>query len=268
MNLTLVVGSEGLLGKKLVQMLVEKPNSVIVGFDRFKGEMKSIPNFTYVRGSVLNADDLLELKNEIYRIQSLHGIIGQMNGILNCFAAPEFSFRDLQPPESLEIGDARIWAWRNYPSQDFVNQYETNVVGVHKLLTTICDSYIDSEKLSIVNFSSMYSLRVPNQDLFMNPDRFVFKAPAYSASKAALNNYTQFLAGLFQGKGIRVNSIVPGSIETDQSEKFKIEYGKATFTGRMMKPEDVVGAVEFLLSDSSKYMNGACLTIDGGWSAK
>ena len=268
MKLILVVGSEGRIGSSLVKTWTNNENIQVIGFDRATSSNCKAPNFSYISGSVLNLDDLEVLKETIETIQAQYGILGEMNGILNCFTAPDFEYGNLQPPISLNTLDARIWAWKNYPSEDFLAQYETNVIGIHSLLTRICDLYLNSKNLSIVNFSSMYALRVPNQDLFVNPSKFVFKPPAYSASKAAIINYTEYLAGIFQGRGIRVNAIAPGSIEAGQSEKFISEYGKTTLTGRMMQNEDVVGAIEFLVSDASRYMNGSCMTVDGGWSIK
>jgi NAD(P)-dependent dehydrogenase (short-subunit alcohol dehydrogenase family) len=268
MRLILVVGSEGRIGRGLVKAWTKNAETKVIGFDTSPSTICNVPNYVYIQGSVLNENDLCELRTQIETIQVELGIVGEMHGILNCFTAPDFDYSNMQPPKTLSAHDARIWAWKNYPSRDFLTQYETNVVGIHNLLTNLSDQYLNSKKLSIVNFSSMYALKSPNQDLFVNPNKFVFKAPAYSASKAAIKNYTEYLAKIYEGRGIRVNCIAPGSMEAGQSEEFKSRYGENTLTGRMMQLEDIVGAIEFLLSDDSRYMNGSCLTIDGGWSIR
>ena len=104
--------------------------------------------------------------------------------------------------------------------------------------------------------------------IFKNLGHFIFKPPAYSASKAALENYTEYLSQLFKGSGIRVNSIAPGVVFSGQSEAFRAKYSVSTNTGRMMDPKEIVGAIDFLTSENSSYMNGSCLTIDGGWSSR
>lgn len=98
----------------------------------------------------------------------------------------------------------------------------------------------------------------------------------YSASKAALRSLTRTLAAEVKDRGIRVNAISPGPTETPI-------YGKLGLTedqlsgmaaglvgqlplGRFAKAEEMVGAVAFLASDDSRYMLGAELVVDGGWS--
>jgi NAD(P)-dependent dehydrogenase (short-subunit alcohol dehydrogenase family) len=107
-----------------------------------------------------------------------------------------------------------------------------------------------------------------NQSIFKKLDHYVFKPPAYSASKAALENYTEYLSQVFQGSGVRINTIAPGVIDSGQSDEFKGEYSRTTNKGRLMNPSEILGAIEFLTSENSEYMTGSCLTIDGGWSAK
>jgi NAD(P)-dependent dehydrogenase (short-subunit alcohol dehydrogenase family) len=66
--------------------------------------------------------------------------------------------------------------------------------------------------------------------------------------------------------GIRVNCIAPGGVENNHNPEFVLSYSAQTALGRMAQPEDVVGAVSYLISQAANYVTGTTLTVDGGWS--
>jgi 2-dehydro-3-deoxy-D-gluconate 5-dehydrogenase len=98
--------------------------------------------------------------------------------------------------------------------------------------------------------------------------------PGYAASKGAIGQLTKALANEWAGKGVQVNAIAPGYIETDNTEALRNDPERNAAivaripAGRWGKPDDVKGAVVFLASDASNYVNGEILTIDGGWMAR
>lgn len=262
------MGSEGSLGRELVNSLLLDPSFIVVGFDLGTNSSIVNKNYMYLPGSVNSKSDIASLRKLIEQIQIDHHQIGSMSSIVNCFAHDEYKFKVSEIPDNLPESEWATWGWRHYPHSDFVAQYETNVVGIHQILTGLYEAYADSEECSIVNFSSQYAKRTPNQELFKGFGKFIFKPPGYSASKAAIENYTEYLAKVFQGKGIRVNCIALGSVDLGQSDEFKNKYSKSTLSGRMMSKKEAVNCLQFLISSASAYMNGACLTADGGWSIK
>jgi NAD(P)-dependent dehydrogenase (short-subunit alcohol dehydrogenase family) len=268
MELSVIIGCEGILGQQIVNAKLMKPEVIVVGYDKSSTSNIHHARFNYVGGNVESRSDLLRLKSEIDKIQSEFELGKSLSSIINAFAAKDFKYNpEILPPE-LPESDWMLWGWQNYPDQDFINQFNTNVIGLHRVLTTLYGCYKDSPSCSIVTFSSQFAKRNLDQELFKQLGHFIFKPPAYSASKAALENYTEYLSQVFKGSGIRINSIAPGVVDTGQSDEFKEKYSKTTNSGRLMSSDEIVGAIEFLTSESSAYMNGSCITIDGGWSAR
>jgi len=90
----------------------------------------------------------------------------------------------------------------------------------------------------------------------------------YAAAKAGLVGFTKSVAKEYAGRGITVNAVAPGFIESDMTdklpEKVRVEYLAAIPAGRFGKPEEVAKLVAFLASDEAAYINGQTIVIDGG----
>ena len=123
---------------------------------------------------------------------------------------------------------------------------------------------------SIIQTASTYGICGPDFRIYEGSEYMGYQITtpaAYSASKAAVIGLTKYLATYWGDKGIRVNTLVPGGIESGQNETFQKNYGARVPLGRMAYVDEMVGAVVFLASDASSYMTGQMLVVDGGWSA-
>lgn len=122
---------------------------------------------------------------------------------------------------------------------------------------------------SIINISSIYGIVAPDQSIYEGSEYLgqAINTPAiYSASKGAVVMLTKYLATYWGKDGIRTNSITPGGVFSGQNDTFTSNYAKKCPMGRMAKQDELKGAIVYLASDASSYVNGHNLVVDGGWS--
>lgn len=98
--------------------------------------------------------------------------------------------------------------------------------------------------------------------------------PGYAASKGGVKQLTMSFANEWASKGVTVNAIAPGYIATDNTKALREDAvrNKSILDripqGRWGTPEDLMGAIVFLSSDASNYLNGSVITVDGGWMGR
>ena len=122
----------------------------------------------------------------------------------------------------------------------------------------------------IVNIASDLGVIAPDQRLYRiagrTPDQQPVKPVTYSVVKHGLIGLTKYLATYWCGQGVRCNALSPGGVYAGQNDVFVSQLSQLIPLGRMADADEYRGAIAFLCSDASSYMNGANLVVDGGRS--
>lgn len=147
--------------------------------------------------------------------------------------------------------------------QDFDNLFATNVRAPFFLVQQLLPIF--HEGSSIIVTTSLAARVSPGAPGQAGSPSF----PAYAATKGALETLVKHWAALLGPRGIRVNAVAPGVIETDMSNFTKSEAGRKLTLDmqalkRIGKPEDVADVVAFLASDGARWITGASIPVDGG----
>ncbi len=255
-----VTGGAGILGGEMACALAGcNANVVILDRDPALAEplLKRIGacdgRTIAVYGDVLKPETLQRAAEEVVKTY------GSIDGLINCAGGnhpdattgPDKSFFDL-------------------PQDAFRFVFDLNLLGTVTASQAFGKYMVEKGEGVILNVSSM------------NAFRPLTKIPAYSSAKAAVSNFTQWLAvhiAQEYSPGIRVNAIAPGFFLTKQNYFLLKDKDTDELTprgqsilahtpmGRFGKPEDLLGAVLWLLSPASAFVSGTVLAIDGGFSA-
>jgi 3-oxoacyl-[acyl-carrier protein] reductase len=160
-------------------------------------------------------------------------------------------------------GISKAGALEDHTIEDFDGLFATNVRSPFFLMKELLPLF--GEGTSIVFISSLAAHFVPG-----NPGQpGAPSLPAYAATKGAIETLVKHWASTLGSRGIRVNAVAPGIIETDMSNFTKTEKGRGFATEmqalkRIGQPGDVADVVAFMASDSARWITGASIPVDGG----
>ena len=240
-----ILGTRKELADKTASMVSKETNTKSIG----------------VSANVLEKSAIETAKKEI------NHKLGQINFLINCAggnspkATTKVEFMDEQIVSELDD------TFFGLDIEGFQRVFDLNFIGTLIPTMVFAKDMIELKEGVILNISSMNSFRP------------LTKIPAYSAAKASINNFTEWLAVHLAKMNVRVNAIAPGFLVTNQNRFLLLDEKTSELTDRGKKiiastpmgkfgnAEDIEGTMLYLLSDLSKFVTGVVIPVDGGFNA-
>ena len=243
----LVTGASRGIGRATALALAEAGAHVLVHYGRSAREAESLVAEIRTKGGRADATsaDLGAPDGASLLAEQVRSIVGERLDVL-----------------VLNAGISKSARIADYTVEEFDNLFATNVRGPFFLVQQLLP--VLGEGSSIVAISSAVARTVVGKPGLENPSIL-----AYASTKAAVETLVKNWAAILGPKGIRVNAVAPGVIDTDMSNFTKTEAGREVTLGmqalkRIGKPEDVADVVAFVASDGARWITGASIPVDGG----
>ncbi|WP_096189352.1 SDR family NAD(P)-dependent oxidoreductase [Evansella halocellulosilytica] len=145
---------------------------------------------------------------------------------------------------------------------------EGTINSVFRCTKAVLPNMVEQQNGTVINISSMYGVVSPDPRIY--GDSGLNNPPNYGAGKAAIIQFTKYIACHYGNQGIRANSISPGAFpnhEVQENQEFIQRLQEKNPLGRIGTPEDLKGVTVFLASRASDYVTGQNVCVDGGWTA-
>lgn len=261
-TIIVVTGGLGQLGRQYTRALLEQ-GAKVANFDL----LTAPENVSHYVANLPQPDNFLFYPADVTRRESLEAGLeevkarwGVPHGLINNAALDS-------PPNAPATENG---PFETYPASSWDDIMAVNVKGVVLCCQVIGGAMAAAGRGSIINIGSIYGMVSPDQRIYdyrRQAGQTFFKPAAYAVSKSALLNLTRYLATYWSGRGVRVNTLTLAGVFNNQDPAFLQAYCAKVPLGRMADADEYNGAVIFLLSEASRYMTGANLIIDGGWTA-
>lgn len=236
----IVTGAAKGIGKAIALKLASLGANIVLNYR--SSEEKAIETENEIKALGV---EVLRVKGDISNISDVENLINT--------AKEKFGKIDIMVNNAGITKDTLILRMKE---EDFDSVINVNLKGVFNCLKTITPVMVKQREGKIINLSSVVGLSGNAGQV------------NYAASKAGVIGMTKSLAKEVGARGITVNAVAPGFIETDMTEvlgdKFKEEAKKSIPLKRLGKPEDVANVVAFLASEDANYITGQVIQVDGG----
>lgn len=253
-----LTGATGVLGSAMAKGLADAGANVVIigrrkeaGLEVEKDIRQKGKKALFVQADVLDAEALIKAKDKcISEFGAIDILVNAAGGNLaGAVIPPDKNFFDLEMAEFQKVVDL-------------------NLTGTVLPCKIFCTDMANRKQGVVVNIASMSSFRP------------ITRVVGYSASKAAVMNFTEWLSTEMArkfGEGIRVNGIAPGFFLTEQNRNL-LTNADGSFTargeaairhtpfGRFGAPDELIGTLIWLCSDASKFVTGVTVPVDGGFN--
>jgi 3-oxoacyl-[acyl-carrier protein] reductase len=243
----LVTGASRGIGRATASALAEAGAHVLVHYGRSVQEAESLVAAIQAKGGSANAisADLGTPNGAALLAGQVRSIVGDRLDVL-----------------VLNAGISKAARIAEYTVEDFDNLFATNVRSPFFLVQQLLPVFGEGSNITVI--SSATARTVAGKPGLENPSVL-----AYASTKGALETLVKHWAAILGPRGIRVNAIAPGVIDTDMSNFTKTEAGREVALEmqalkRIGKPEDIADVVAFVASDGARWITGASIPVDGG----
>jgi 3-oxoacyl-[acyl-carrier protein] reductase len=246
-QIALVTGASRGIGRATASALAEAGAHVLVHYGRSEQEAESL---------------VAEIQTKGGSAQAISADLGTPNGAAALAEQVRSIAGDRLDVLVSNAGVSKSARIADYTVEDFDNLFATNVRGPFFLVQQLLPILGDGS--SIVVISSAVARTVVGKPGLENPSVL-----AYASTKGALETLVKNWAAILGPRGIRVNAIAPGVIDTDMSNFTKTVAGRQVALEmqalkRIGKPEDIADVVAFIASDGARWITGASIPVDGG----
>lgn len=248
-KVAVVTGGAGLIGSTLCEGLAEHGATVIlvdIDADTAEDVARSIDGEIVVKSLDINSEVAVE---------------ALFDSVVDSFGSVDILVNSAYPRNE-NYGRA----YEDVSVTDWEENIRLNLNSYYLTCHKASEIMKDQGGGNIINVGSIYGTQAPDFDIYTGTE--MTSPVEYAAIKGAVINFTRYLASYLGRYGIRANVLSPGGVFDDQDERFVEQYESRTPLSRMADPEDLKGPIVYLSADSSQYMTGQNLIIDGGWTVK
>ncbi len=268
MKTIVITGAGGILCSTLAEALAEEGHQIAL-LDLNIDAAQNVANSIIEKGgkalalevNVLEKESLIQAKNKVNKEFGACEILINGAGGNHPAATTDDPFFGASSHQEKELK-----TFFNLDMSGIKFVFDLNFMGTLLPTQVFAEDMVGAKEGNIINISSMNSFQP------------LTKIPAYSGAKAAISNFTQWLAVYFSKVGIRVNALAPGFFLTEQNRKLLTKEDgsltdrgetiiKRTPLGKFGTPEDLISTTRWLCEDASGFITGIVVPIDGGFSA-
>lgn len=248
-KIALVSGGAGLYGRHIVRALAEAGATVVVA-SRNEERCRAYAGELEAEG--LKAEgDRLDLATEA-------SIAGLRDRIIERHGRLDILFNNSVARSGGDLSEATAETWEE--------AMKVNSTGFLLACRIFSEPMRNQRSGSIVNIASIYGMTAPDWSIYEGTE--ITNPIDYHFAKGGMIQMTRYLASYLGPYNIRVNALSPGGLrQPSHPERFVKQYSARTMLGRMAEDDDIKGPAVFLASEASRYITGANIPLDAGWTA-